>query len=365
MVSPVPVPDPGREIEWQRFVRTFARWAVGAALCCALFIVIFDPYDNIPFSPPFARPIMDDNQRYMYPAIARKSRFDSAIFGTSSIRLLNPAHLDREFGGGFAQFGLNDGQAYEQYRIADLFLRHHKAPGTIVWGIDAVWCGTGSTYKKFTGRPFPPWRYDDNAWNDLLYLFNGKTIEIAARVARNLAGGGRLRYGPDGYANFLPPVRDYDLAKVRRKLYGPSGKRPPAAPPEAEATGLSARERKALEFPTHTLLKEILGRLPDRTRKIILFVPYHLASQARAGTRRGDIIAECKARVTRIAAASANMTVIDYMIPSALTRRDENYWDPLHYTLDVAENIVLQMGRVAKSGKEENDLRVLHASPAR
>ena len=50
-----------------------------------------------------AAPIMDLNQRFMYPQIVRSGRFDAAVFGTSTVRLLDPALLDARFGGALRQ----------------------------------------------------------------------------------------------------------------------------------------------------------------------------------------------------------------------------------------------------------------------
>ena len=71
---------------------------------------------------------MDLNQRFMYPQIVRSGRFDAAVFGTSTVRLLDPQRLGAAFGGRFANLGMNAGTPWEQMQLADLFLRHVPRP---------------------------------------------------------------------------------------------------------------------------------------------------------------------------------------------------------------------------------------------
>src|SRR3546814_19367046 len=95
---------------------------------------------------------MDLNQRYLYPSIARDLTFDSAVFGTSSIRLLKPEELEQALGGRFAELGMNDATAYEIYRLARLFLEYRQMPGriprTVIFGIDVRFCPVEESYQQ-------------------------------------------------------------------------------------------------------------------------------------------------------------------------------------------------------------------------
>src|SRR5687768_17031237 len=99
---------------WGKFTRTLVGTLAGLLIVLYAFIALIDPYDNVPFSPPIERPIMDINQRFMYPAVARSQRFDSAVIGTSTSRLLNPEKLDAVLGGRFANLAMNSATAWEQ-----------------------------------------------------------------------------------------------------------------------------------------------------------------------------------------------------------------------------------------------------------
>jgi hypothetical protein len=99
-----------------------------------------NPFGNLPVRAFGAHVVMDTNDRFQFPAIVRTGNFDSGVFGTSSSKLLDPAWLERAFGGRFANLAFNDGRAWEEYQLALLFLRTVPRPGTLLFGIDWVWC---------------------------------------------------------------------------------------------------------------------------------------------------------------------------------------------------------------------------------
>lgn len=337
----------GPRMGWRGFLRTALWTACGLGLALYAAVLIVDPYDSLWFSPPFDRAPITSNQRFSYPALARKQRFDSLVIGTSTTRLLRPTKLNETLGGTFANLSLNSGTAYEQSQVLKLFARHHADARTVIFGIDVVWCQIGETDRKFTARPFPPWLYDENPWNDLWHVFNLPTLEQAGRQLGFLLGLRRTKYDRDGYANFLPSKADYDLARVRREIYGNGAprRRAPVVPPVSP----SAAERAAWRFPAHSLMTEMLSALPERTLKVLVFVPYHHFNQPAPGSRKAARWRECKRRLTRIASGFTNTHVLDFMIPSRITLRDENYWDVLHYTVEVAD----RLGELIATGVRE------------
>jgi hypothetical protein len=327
-------------MDWRRFWTT--------ALGTTLGLAGVDPYGSVRFSLPLERAPITQNQRFSYPAIARSPAFDSLVMGTSTSRLLRPAKLDELFGGRFANLSLNSGTAYEQTQLLKLFARHNADARTVILGIDIVWCEVGERYEEFTFRPFPPWLYDENPWNDLLHVFNLPTIEQAGRLIAYLAGLRERNYDPDGYANFLPPPGEYDLARVRRGIYGTE--EPRARPAVVPPASPGAAERRGWRFPTHALMREMLSALPADTLKVLYFVPYHHYGQPAEGSPEEARWQECKRRLTRMAGEFRNAHVLDFMFASEITRRDENYWDMLHYTVDVADRVSELIALSARRG---------------
>jgi hypothetical protein len=347
---------------WNRYLKVLA--ATGLALGFGLyaFVLVVDGYDTVWFAPAFDREPVTSNQRFAFPALARKDRFDSAIVGTSTARLLQPKQLDPLFGARFVNLSMNDATAWEQAQIFAVFRRHHPRPRAVVLGVDAVWCQAGGDYRRLTPRPFPAWMYDENRWNDLLHLFNLPALEETARQAAYLTGLRKPKYGKDGYTSFLPPDSAYDLARARFHLYGPGGPRPvvPVMPPVT----LGEAEVRALNFPMHALIDAMLDGLPPETAKVLVIMPYHLVSQPAPGSRDAAVWAECKRRLAARAARGANRHLVDFMIDSDLTRRDENYWDPLHYTQAVAAVLTQAVGDAVRERRDRQGLhRYFGSSP--
>src|SRR4051812_20626289 len=96
--------DPGA---WRRFLLTAVGSAVGLATAMFAFVAIVDPWDILPLSPQLDRAQVTSNQRFAYPTLARSPAFDSAVFGSSAVRLLRPALLNEQFGGRFVNLAMN------------------------------------------------------------------------------------------------------------------------------------------------------------------------------------------------------------------------------------------------------------------
>ncbi len=347
---------------WRRFFKLFLGTTVGTLAALYAFVLIVDPYDTLPFSPGFERTAVSTNQRFSYPALAAKSGFDSAVIGTSTTRLLKPAELGGALGGRFVNLSMNSATAYEQSEIFRLFLAAHPKPRVVIFGIDVSWCEAGAMPARFTFRPFPPWLYDSDPWNDALYLLNFSAIEQAGRQLATLTGLRETKYGHDGYRNFLPPPSEYDLTKARENLYGDGCPRPRRAgvPPK---DGYDAY-RQALKFPTHEYLGGMVSRLPGDTIKVFLFVPYHHYTQAGPGTEDEARWDECKRRVVGLAAGHPNSHVLDFMFLSQITGVDTNYWDPLHYTTGISSRLSVMISTGVKERRGEDGLfRYLRPEP--
>lgn len=325
-------------MQWQQFWRWLCTAAISAAALLYGFVLVVDPYDTLPFSPPLDRWPVASNQRFSYPAVAASPAFDSAVFGTSTTRLLRPDRLNAALGGRFANLSMNSGTTYEQLQIFNLFADHHPAPRFVIFGIDDEWCSTAADLARFTFRPFPPWLYDGNPWNDALHLFDAFSVEQAIRQVGYLSGLRPAKYGPDGYMDFLPPAAEYELARARGHIYG--GDEPRRREPVAKPADAYGPQRVAWQYPAHARMAAMLSRLPERTTAVLAFVPYHHFIQPAPGSLDAARWAECKKRLTDIATARPDTHVVDFMFYSAITRRDENYWDAQHYSAAVSDELV-------------------------
>ena len=335
------------DAEWRRFVKLFVGAFAGAIAAAALFILLLDPFDLVPFSLPIERPMVSGSQRFAYPQVMRSKRFDSIIVGSSTARLIDPEQLNGPFHARFANMAMNASSAWEQWRTFEYFRRNAGAPKVLIVGIDDGWCDPNADRDR-ARHGFPEWMYDDDKWNDYANLFNSGALEIAGRLLGYHLGLYRARSRYDGFEVFTPPEAEYVLERARAGIWMGRAPRPR---PDLPTPPLPDGAKDALKFPALAWMEAMLRELPASSMKILAFMPVHVAAQAWPGTREAAVEAECKARITAIGRAHG-AKVIDWRIASPITTTDSNYWDSLHYRLPIAQRIARELVDAALSGSQ-------------
>ena len=334
----------------KQFAAGFLTAAGGLAALCFAAVTLIDPYGVSALRLPMARALMDQNQRFMYPQIVKSRRYDSAVFGSSTIRLIDPAGLSQTLGGSFAMLGVNAASVREQIRIADAFRRGTAAAGALVWGIDTLWCDTSASLPApVAARVFPEWLWGQPALKTFTGNFSMRALEISGRMVLYSAGRLPERIRADGYEVFTPPESNYDLGRARFHLWkgGDAASLKPLSPP----VRLSETELAALAFPAVALLDHALAAFPEAV-KILVFPPVHFSGQPQPGSREAALLEACKTRVAAMAKRHAAL-VIDFMIGSSVTSEDANYWDPLHYRLPVAAKLPAAIAAAARQREDD------------
>ncbi len=332
-------------MQWQRYIGVLLASLSAMGLAIYAFILVLDPYMDVPFSPALARAPVSTNQRFAYPALARLPQFDSAVVGTSTMRLLDPQQLDAALGTHVVNLAMNSATPYEQARLFEVFLRHHPQPRLVVLGNDGTWCNRKPDPANYTFRAFPEWMYDDHRWNDLLYLFNDKALEDAVRMAELLTGRREAKYRLDGYRDFTRDFGRYDPLAVHRRLYKSRAGRDAGQNTEPSLT------RPDWRYPLLPAMRNLLAQLPPTTRIVLLYPPVHRHYLENMSAN----LAECKGRSAALLADLPNLVTLDYLQVSALTSSDSNFWDAVHTTDAIARVIendlaAVVLGRVPPSG---------------
>ena len=103
---------------WRGWTSAFLIAALGFVALLLGFVALLDPYGIRVRAGQAARPLMDINQRFMYPQLVRSGAFDSAVLGTSTLRLLDPAILSAGAGGRFVNLAMNAATPWEQTQMA-------------------------------------------------------------------------------------------------------------------------------------------------------------------------------------------------------------------------------------------------------
>jgi hypothetical protein len=341
---------PLRAVSWRASNRLFLGTFGGILAAVYLFVLLVDPYGAVPFSLPFERPIMT-TQRQMYPQILRTGRYDSVVVGTSTVRLLDPAALDRALGGHFASFAMPSETAWEQVQVIDYFRRTVAAPKAVLIGIDHEWCYRDANaflreYDAVRERDFPAWAFDGNRWSSILYLLNIPTVDAAVRTVGHLMGKVPEKVRDDGYEVMTAVEASYDPARVHDKIWG--------LPRDLPWGHLSEIGRDAMDLPALPWLDASLSALPATTRKILMLPPVHAHMLPEPGSLRAAQEAQCKSRIDAIA-RRRGAVLVDWRIASELAAEDTHFYDPVHYRLPIAYQLIDDLAHIVGEGRESPD----------
>ena len=332
---------------WRGFVAGWLGGVLALGLAAVGVVAVLDPYGLRAAPGRAPGPLMDLNQRFMYPQVVRTHRYDAAVFGTSTARLLDPSDLDRAFDARFANLAMNAATPYEQVQLATLFLRETTARAVLL-ALDATWCDADADARRLTFRPFPPWLYRPGTPGGTLRQVNWQSLGVAARVALNGLGLAPARIRGDGFSVFTPPEDRYDAARASAHIR--AGLTALDEPDPGPAT--AAEDAPGDPMPALAWLDDLLARTPASATKLVAFMPVHAVLQGRPGTVRGAREAACKVRVAAIGRARGAV-VVDFRIPSPVTTRDANYWDALHYRLPIAARIVAGLRAAQDDGRDD------------
>jgi hypothetical protein len=339
---------------WRRFIAVILGVTAVVILSAFAFVAIVDPYDNLAFSPAWKRYRVTTNERYAFPGLIRHGRFDSAVFGTSTLMLLKPEELDKMVGGRFANLAMSCATPWEQTQLIKFFDKHARDPlRTIVVGIDMNWCSPTKPLDRLTPHPFPPWEYDDDPWNDYAHILNTRALLHALRETLMLTHLLQPDLRDDGYYRFTPDDDRYDPARAHAALYYGRWKAAESVSATAEPPPVGARPSD-WTFPDLRLLEQALDGLPAQTRKILVFVPLHVSILLDA--EEWEKFTHCKEAVVDIAKARPNVGVIDFMRPTPLTRNDDAYWDSSHYRVAYATEIIEAIMSAFEEGHDSGPL---------
>jgi hypothetical protein len=335
---------------WGRFFRLTVGSAAVITGVIYAFVVLVDPFNTLPLSPPLDRAPVTSNQRFEYPALARSARFDSAVFGASTSRLLPPASLDASFAARFANLAMNDATPYEQMRLMAVFLHAHPMAKHVILGLDVKWCEMGDTIPKLTRRQFPEWMYGDNVWRGYGEMLNMFAVQEAGKEFGVLTKLKREDQGRDGYTIFVPPDELYDRMRAAAHLREDG----PSVPP-----GARNGPRATWRFSALDDLRRMLAATHGDFDTILYFVPYNHVRLPPPDHPGAAVWDECKRRASAAARDIGRVLVVDFMFPSPITTDDEGYWDSQHYRVAVGDRVARDLAGASR-GDTSPDYRVLY-----
>src|SRR6202521_1926374 len=150
--------DHASDGDWRRWLAILVvALATGALLFLALVVVI-DPYSSGHFTPFTSVDITTFNRLYMNAGRVRDTRFDAAIFGTSTSILIDPAPIGQATAHRFVLLSIEGAYPPEHHYLVDRFDRLHRdKPAILVVVLDDLWCVPKIVN---TGPIIPRWLYE-------------------------------------------------------------------------------------------------------------------------------------------------------------------------------------------------------------
>jgi hypothetical protein len=304
------------EAAWRRVLRTYVLLTLMLGVAMGAAILATDPYDTGRFALLPARGVPDFGQRFAFASVGRESRAEGAIIGNSTIQLVDPERLSRESGLHFVSLAVPGTGPREQIAVADWFRRHH--PGApqlaLVFGLDMSWCTHQSPIPL--QYPFPFWLYSKDSLSYALNMMSYRGIEASVRKVAMLWGHAR-RAAPNGY-------HDYDTGHPWHGWV--------EAPADAVASDPPSPKG---DFTAVPLLRQFLAKLGPNARIVLLMVPRYAGSLPQTDAE-ARALASCKAAYHAIADGRPNAVFLDFLVDSDMVRREENFWDTIHYRGTIA-----------------------------
>lgn len=156
---------------------SYKRWACGllalvvlALLGCGALIYAVDPcfYYRLPAD----GAAVFFNERYQAAGLARHSRADTVLLGTSMVANYRPSQIEAVFGGAAVKLTIPDGYLSEFDTVLESVFRAHP-PERVIFGLDPNILVRDES--GLTGA-LPEYLYDDDPVNDLSYLLNKDTL---------------------------------------------------------------------------------------------------------------------------------------------------------------------------------------------
>lgn len=317
---------------WRRFSLHLLAAILGFSGLMFVALALADPWGAILPFPILPHTPADRSQRWAYPEMARDPRFDAAIIGNSSGRLLDPAILDPAVGAAFINLAMVRAYPYEQSRLLEVYLQAHPAPRALLIGIDRSWCESGGDLMRFGYDPIPEWLYDHDRLAALANLFNLHAIVTAWQSLRRGLGVAPHVYAENGFTLIEVDAHPYDPVLAHRLI----------SENLAEGWPKAVGDPAGWRYQGLEILAAQLATLPPTTRALLVLVP-RFALYPRPGSDGAAMIEECRRRVVALARRRPDTEVYDMAFANAMTSDESRWWDAVHARPDTMHEATLAL----------------------
>jgi hypothetical protein len=311
--------DHASDGDWRRWLAILVgALATGALLFLALVVVI-DPYSSGHFTPFTSVDITTFNRLYMNAGRVRDTRFDAAIFGTSTSILIDPAPIGQATGHRFVLLSIEGAYPPEHHYLIDRFDRLHRdKPAILVVVLDDLWCVPKIVN---TGPIIPRWLYEGLLPDYLQKILSHEAAKASLlRVAIRL-GIAEEAQRPDGYQG-LAWIENPRRKQAMLTMSRPTDDVSPAAP-----------------FPALDDLGRLLRTVAPDSVVLLVFAPVYRNYLPVPGSAADIRLAACKSAARTVAAARPHSDVLDLRVDGDLVGNSDHFVDASHYDFVIAHEI--------------------------
>ena len=319
--------EPGVSSGWRRMLRLYALWTFGIGIVLGGLVLALDPYDTGHFSVFESHGVPQLGPRLAMAGLGRQEQFNTAIFGSSTMQLLDPARIKAK-NVHAVSLTISATGPREQFAVAKWFLRHHpkEKARALIFGIDGRWCEPNKALDLT--HPFPFWLYSASKFDYAAGMMQFQSLESMGRKIKLLIGSAQSMRA-DGY-NDYDTGHAWDKEGFRKRL-GEAGEE---TEPEAVAS-------QTYYFQAAQLLTDFLAKLPADIDVVLVMPPiYRPEIQGHAAAQRNA----CRATFKALAEGRANTELLDFTTRKDLASADEDYFDRLHYRSRVARIMEREIG---------------------
>jgi hypothetical protein len=312
------------ELGWTKLILGYFAWTLTLGLAVGGAIIGLDPYDTGRFAAFGDHGVPQFGQRLSFASLARNPEFNSAIIGNSTMQLLDPARISVADGDRVVSLAIPGTGPLEQLSVARWFMRHHEQPAAraLIIGLDGRWCDTDQA-PQLT-NPFPFWLYSPDVTDYIVHVMQYQSLESAARKVRLLLGLVEPARA-DGYHDY-DVGRSWDRASFQQRV-GSLG--------EDGTAGIEPKPAVAptTDFPAAALLRDFLKELPDAVRVVMVIPPQFRPLSNGVEAVRSK---HCEQTFGAFVGQRPRTLLLNFLARDALTQRDEDYWDTLHFRAPIA-----------------------------
>lgn len=315
---------------------------IATLLVITAIVYYIDPYFQ--YHKPregFAYKMEMNDFAYYNPGIAKNFEYDTIITGSSMSRAFLTSYIDEKMGCSTVKLSMAEARGSDFATILPVVTKHPELKRVII-GLDTFAYNVDKDYSSYEK---PLFLYDDNTFNDVLYLTNMDGILATAKTVLNTFQGGTTT-SMDEYQNYVP-LNSFGREKVL----------------DIYESSLPLEEGQ--EIDTGSLFRTIIENLEQNmipfieehqdVEYIFYFPPYSIVKWALIADKQTEI--ECMKVIIDRLIGYPNVSIYFYQGETECIVDLDHYMDTIHYDSDVANKIVDYMcvteNKLTKENYEE------------